>query len=80
MLNPILTKFIQINSILFSKSYTHFSGIAAMDPNRGLIKKMTEAPDKAKPLAAKGYNRGTDPQSQNPLAPDAPVDRITYKM
>jgi hypothetical protein len=43
---------------MFSKSFTHFSGIASMDPNRGLIKKMTDAPDKAKPLASKGYNRG----------------------
>jgi hypothetical protein len=77
MLNPILTKFIQINSILFSKSFAQFSGIASMDPNRGLIKKSLEAPDKAKPLANKGVNRGGDP---NPLAPSSQVDRTTYKM
>jgi|TARA_B110001450_G_C17368715_1_gene378731 hypothetical protein len=50
-----------------------------MDPNRGLIKKMTDAPDKPKPLASKGQVRGANP-NQNPLAPNNTVDRTTYKM
>jgi hypothetical protein len=42
MLNPVLTKFIQINAILYSKSYTNFSHIGAIDPNKNLINKMVE--------------------------------------
>ena len=31
-----------------------------MDPNRGIIKKMIDSPDKAVPLANKGTLRSTD--------------------
>ena len=39
MLNPIITKWIQIQSIFYSKSFAHFSPIGSVDPNTQLTEK-----------------------------------------
>ena len=57
MLNPVLTKFIQINSLLYGKSYTNFSHIGAIDPNKNLINKMVEKSNAPVPLANIGAQR-----------------------
>lgn len=39
MLNPIITKWIQIQTIFYSKSFAHFSPIGSVDPNTQLTEK-----------------------------------------
>lgn len=40
MLNPIVTKLLQINQIYFSKSFSHFSVLGSLDPDSHLTQKM----------------------------------------
>ena len=40
MLNPIVTKLLQINQIYFSKSFSHFSVLGSVDPDSHLTQKM----------------------------------------
>jgi len=40
MLNPIFTKFLQINNIYFSKSFSIFGPVASIDPNSYQTHKM----------------------------------------
>jgi len=39
MLNPIVTKFLAIQSSFYSKSFANFSPIASMDPNKSITDK-----------------------------------------
>lgn len=73
MLNPVLTKFIQVNAILYSKSYLNFSNVGAIDPNRGLINKMIDKPDQI-PLANIGGQRGITQEKKK-----VQVDKFTAK-
>ena len=36
MLNPLVTKYLQINSIFYSKSLSLFTNVMNMDPNRAI--------------------------------------------
>lgn len=77
MLNPIVTKFIQINALLYGKSYTNFSHIGAIDPNKNLINKMVEKSKDPVPLANIGAHRKG--QSGPSEKQQAAVDRFTAK-
>ena len=39
MLNPIITKWLQIQTILYSKSFAHFGPVASQDPNKAITHK-----------------------------------------
>lgn len=48
MLNPVLTKFIQLNTIFYSKTTAHMAPIGAIDPNAGLAQKILSTSGKNK--------------------------------
>jgi hypothetical protein len=48
MLNPVLTKFLQVNTILYSKSLSAFSPLGSIDPNAGLAHKIINDPNNRK--------------------------------
>jgi len=45
MLNPVLTKFLQVNTILYSKSVSVYSPLGLVDPNSGLAAKIVSDPN-----------------------------------
>jgi len=48
MLNPVLTKFLTLNTIYFSKSVAIFSSIGSIDPNAGLTAQLLDGDSSTK--------------------------------
>lgn len=44
MLNPLLTKFVQINNIFYTKTYSVMQPISSLDPNKYMNRKETPQP------------------------------------